>query len=260
MIFNVQGERAKQLARNGLIRQMVVIERIFIKNVRASLNRQYFDAARAVTDRSNIPEQVVDKYIARMQKIFKKNILKTVTIFGQMVFDELMEIKSSNLYEMKDTLDDFWREMDAFIITHSARKVTEVSQTTKRRIRTIVGQGVAEGLGVSQIATQIRKRARIDNVARARMIARTETHTAAMQSMESAVKAGKIRVEKEWVAALDQRTRRTHLVASGQRIDQDDTFMVGEEKLRYPGDSRGSAKNIINCRCVPLYHTKSFAR
>ena len=30
----------------------------------------------------------------------------------------------------------------------------------------------------------------------------------------------------------------------------DKNFLVGGEELSYPGDSRGSAANVINCRCT----------
>jgi hypothetical protein len=30
----------------------------------------------------------------------------------------------------------------------------------------------------------------------------------------------------------------------------DKNFLVGGEELAYPGDSRGSAANVINCRCT----------
>ena len=35
----------------------------------------------------------------------------------------------------------------------------------------------------------------------------------------------------------------------------DGEFIVGGEALSYPGDPKGSADNVINCRCVVMYHT-----
>lgn len=55
--------------------------------------------------------------------------------------------------------------------------------------------------------------------------------------------------EVAWLAALDARTRPAHVDAHGQRRKLGEQFDVGGERLRHPGDPRGSAGNIINCRC-----------
>lgn len=55
---------------------------------------------------------------------------------------------------------------------------------------------------------------------------------------------------KEWVAVNDNRTRPSHRHANGQQVSLDQPFNVGGEELMYPGDSNGSASNVINCRCT----------
>lgn len=66
-----------------------------------------------------------------------------------------------------------------------------------------------------------------------------------------AVAHGK-RITKVWRAVGDSKTRPAHRAASGQVRLLDEPFIVGGEKLMYPGDwSLGaSAGNTINCRCV----------
>jgi hypothetical protein len=59
-------------------------------------------------------------------------------------------------------------------------------------------------------------------------------------------------MQKEWNATLDARTRPEHAAAHGQRVPVDKPFTVGGEQLMYPNDPRGSAGNVINCRCVML--------
>ena len=58
---------------------------------------------------------------------------------------------------------------------------------------------------------------------------------------------------KKWVATNDARTRSTHSAASGQIVDMDEDFTVGGTPMGFAGDSRGGAKNVINCRCVIVY-------
>jgi hypothetical protein len=53
-------------------------------------------------------------------------------------------------------------------------------------------------------------------------------------------------LEKVWLATGDTRTRDAHLTAHGQAVPVDGKFTVGGERLRFPGDPRGSARNVIN--------------
>lgn len=56
--------------------------------------------------------------------------------------------------------------------------------------------------------------------------------------------------KKRWRAANNNRTRKDHREANGQTVDIDKPFRVGGEKLMYPGDPAGSAKQIVKCRCT----------
>lgn len=54
-------------------------------------------------------------------------------------------------------------------------------------------------------------------------------------------------MEQLWLATEDSRTRRTHKAADQQRVPVGSYFLVGNAELRFPGDSRGPAQEIINC-------------
>lgn len=56
-------------------------------------------------------------------------------------------------------------------------------------------------------------------------------------------------MSKEWISAQDERVRFDHSQADGQIVKFNEFFLVGGERLEYPGDPRGSAGNVINCRC-----------
>jgi hypothetical protein len=66
-----------------------------------------------------------------------------------------------------------------------------------------------------------------------------------------------IKTFKEWVAILDRRTREAHVRADGQRVPVNEPFQVGGELLQFPRDPRGSAGNVINCRCVAVYNVSN---
>lgn len=61
------------------------------------------------------------------------------------------------------------------------------------------------------------------------------------------VSAGKI-----WITVGDDRVRPAHAEANGQVVRVTERYLVGGERLAYPGDLAGSPENIINCRCSSL--------
>lgn len=88
---------------------------------------------------------------------------------------------------------------------------------------------------------------------RANVIARTETGRAwnagvlaAAQYYQPPVGPG---WSKVWDTDLDGHERPEHHRANGQARALTDTFQVGGEDLRFPGDPAGRADNVINCRC-----------
>ena len=58
---------------------------------------------------------------------------------------------------------------------------------------------------------------------------------------------------KMWVTMGDLKVRAWHVAAHGQTVAVIMAFVVMGEMLMYPGDPNGSAKNIVNCRCVTAY-------
>jgi len=87
-------------------------------------------------------------------------------------------------------------------------------------------------------------------------IARTETTRVANSAKQDVGEQGAsmgFKMKKQWVSTQEpRRTRTEHLAADGQIVDIDKPFIVGGEKLMYPGDEAGSAWNTINCRCTTI--------
>jgi len=110
-------------------------------------------------------------------------------------------------------------------------------------------------------------------------IAQTETQSAAetTKSIEATVLAGRVPVgvlpipepiiiepepeqerlpiNKQWVTIGDNRVRASHIAVNRTIIDEAESFTVGGDLLKYPGDnSQGaSAAQFINCRCSADY-------
>lgn len=87
-------------------------------------------------------------------------------------------------------------------------------------------------------------------------IARTETtrvqNSAHQETANESARQG-FNVWKKWVAMDEDRTRDEHReMLKEDPIPYDEPFIVGGEKMMYPGDTSlgASAWNVINCRCV----------
>jgi len=84
---------------------------------------------------------------------------------------------------------------------------------------------------------------------RTQMIARTET-------MRSLNYASNVLYEtegwdSEWLSTMDPpRARDTHMAVDGQVRKAGGYYMVDGERLRFPLDPAGSARNVVNCRCA----------
>ena len=56
-----------------------------------------------------------------------------------------------------------------------------------------------------------------------------------------------IKVEKQWLATPDGRTRHSHAAQDGEHVPVDEEFGNG---LMFPGDPDGDPREVYNCRCT----------
>ena len=123
----------------------------------------------------------------------------------------------------------------------------------------VIDNSYNDGLSVEATGVALRNTVIGMGVYRANLISRTEVHRVASFANEAVAINMKIDgTVKEWVAIQDERTRITHSFAAGQRVALEQPFIVGGEKLKYPGDPMGSAAETINCRCASIYITPDF--
>ena len=128
------------------------------------------------------------------------------------------------------------------------RDIADLRKNITRQFTT----SIMRGENTTQLIERIQQvtQAKLSDIVR---IARTQTtrleNKARIDAYSVGDKMGYTMV-KEWVAVNDNRTRPAHRHANGQQVPLDQPFNVGGEELMYPGDSNGSASNIINCRCT----------
>lgn len=128
------------------------------------------------------------------------------------------------------------------------RFAEEVNDTTWDALKASLADGIAEGEGIGQLAD------RVDSVMLDRIksskeaIARTEVTASSTIGTQEAWRQSGVVSGKEWLAALDSRTRETHIHAHGQVVGIDDVFTVGGATGSGPG-MMSSAAESVNCRC-----------
>lgn len=110
-------------------------------------------------------------------------------------------------------------------------------------------QGVLLGESIPKLAKRM-ERVTGSNYATAVRTARTAVTGAENAGRVASYKrAGEmgIRLQKEWLATLDGRTRHSHRQLDQEKVPEGEKFSNG---CRYPGDPQGRYAEICNCRCT----------
>lgn len=133
----------------------------------------------------------------------------------------------------------------------------EITQTLRENIMRTIQKGIDKGWGVDKIVRELNN-ATFPKWMATRIV-RTEINKAANTGAMVAATDSGILLDKKWISAQDDRTRRIprdkfdHLDMNQKQVGMDERFVVPStsvvEALLYPGDPEASAGNVINCRC-----------
>jgi uncharacterized protein with gpF-like domain len=223
-------------------------------------------------------------------RIVKKTVTKIVNSIpfnnmARLTYPELIQgnVKQSQIKEMykeiytaliepqyKRTAKQIKAEIDFEMIinqwlnTNAGLRIVSVHQTLIESIINVISEGYENNLSVADITRNLQRRFGWYK-AQALRIARTETTTATNLGTLLAAQNSEYELEKTWISAQDNRTRRPpkspfdHLDMNGVKVDALQPFFVGGEELEYPGDPNGAAGNTINCRCKIVFTIKEDA-
>lgn len=126
----------------------------------------------------------------------------------------------------------------------------------KKTISQEISRGIATGMGYATIARNISLASNAP-LSKTKTIARTEGHRIQETSTFDAAMAAKQRgIDhiKQWDASLDGKTRDSHRQVDGEIRELEEKFSNG---LMFPGDSNGSAAEVVNCRCTLLVRARA---
>lgn len=154
---------------------------------------------------------------------------------------------SFTLYNKNTVMELVANEPD--LLPQAAFDEAKDSAWNSRHVTSAVTQAVLQGQTVPQLATSLANIAAMDQRAamKAARTAITSAHSLGkLKGYERAADMG-IDVKKQWLAALDSRTRGSHRHLDGEVVKLDAEFSNG---LKYPGDPDGPASEVYNCRCT----------
>ena len=174
--------------------------------------------------------------------------LTAIYLFNRRVAGESIEKQVRSFFKKKIKLS-FGKKQ----IIPNKRPDPSVNQRWHRRkIESVIRQGIKKGQSIDDIARKLHKVTNMDRTAAYRA-ARTGVTAAEnigrVDAMLQAQEMG-IKYDKVWYATLDDRTRTSHRVMHGERVPCDEYFSNG---LFEPADPDGEPEEVYNCRCTLLW-------
>lgn len=119
----------------------------------------------------------------------------------------------------------------------------------KSEIQKALISGIAQGKNLKKLKDSylsVMKRDKASAVRNART-SFTSAQNAGRQATYERAEAMGIKIQKQWMATLDSRTRDSHQKLDGEVVPYKETFSNG---LEYPADPKGEPKEVYNCRCT----------
>lgn len=136
-----------------------------------------------------------------------------------------------------------------------------VTGTTLEQLTEELQAGVDAGEGLDDVAKRIDS-LYLENIIphRSEVIARTEVIAASNLGTRTGAIATGLPLRKTWIGTFDSRIRDSHADAARQydddgAIPMDEPYKLKGGDLMYPGDPRGAAEEVVQCRCVEGYLT-----
>lgn len=136
---------------------------------------------------------------------------------------------------------------ERFLKDREQRFAEMIPEDQWAELKRVMTQAMESGAGTEGMIAAVRDSG-VVSAARAEMVARTEIIGAYNGGLEAGWQQSGLEGQKVWIAALDQRTRETHMEAHGQMVGLDEEFEVGGVSTKGPGQT-GVASEDINCRC-----------
>lgn len=198
-------------------------------------------------------------------QINPQNVAQHSAFWGQLMQDEVIPEAASLYSRVRNRVtgrrDPVTDPASAAYLNEVGNRLVRIPDEVYALVVREIETGIAQGDSIPDIATRVQSVLTATGSEywpnRAVTVARTETMAAVNAgaytgALRDAEERGDPAPFKVWLATEDTRTRPTHRDADGQRTLLSEPFRVGGAQLLFPGDPRGPAQEVINCRCTFL--------
>ena len=131
------------------------------------------------------------------------------------------------------------------------------TEWNRTRLNREITQGIIQGSTIPDMATRLQRVTQMDrnSAIRAARTAMTGAENMGRNESHRRITSQGIDMVKRWSATYDARTRDTHRLLDDTTANAQGLFgdgildKLGEPLMEYPGDPKGAAAEIYNCRC-----------
>lgn len=242
-------------------------EEKFIKVLRSLFTAQSKQIIAAVRGGKKIKDllRIIDADKKKFRTVAEDFYQGVIKVAGNSAMEELKELvgkKKKAKEEITFDFDIFDSEVMQFVDERSYDFWESISTTTKKNLQLALSEAVSEGLTTNQIVERLMDKVFNEltlgtDLARARLIARTEITILLNQGAFQAYKQSGVKMKKSWLTSQDEDVRNTHKAAEAEGIIPTDAVFKSTN-MKHPGDPSGHVKELANCRCslLPEVETK----
>lgn len=189
-----------------------------------------------------------DQWAMKMANGMLPGVYSDAFNFGTYQVEKAGRVNTSFTLYDRTTVENLMLK-DPQLLPQAKVDVPKDKAWNRQHIKSAVAQSILQGEPIPKLATRLRGVADMSANAAMRN-ARTMVTSAQNLGRVDAYKRAEamgIGVKKQWLAALDSRTRGSHRELDGEVVGMDDAFSNG---LKYPGDPSGPGYEVYNCRCT----------
>ena len=195
---------------------------------------------------ANVEIQTNSMFTDPLNTAYEASIFQGANEINTLIGEDIISFNLSN------------QRAEDWMIKNGSKLITNVNETSRHQIKTVVRNGVKEGLSYDKIAANITKRYKEFAIGKPQLHIRSRAHLVAITETGNAYEAGAregakqandagLTMEKKWSTTGDNRVSELCLVNEDESwIGLDQVFASGHDRpLRFPG-----------CRCAALYRRK----
>ena len=131
----------------------------------------------------------------------------------------------------------------------------------RQKIQSVMLQSILQGESIPKIAKRLSSEMAYHNQVGAIRLARTMTTSTENQGRMDAYQRAEdmgIKLGRQWVATLDNRTRHAHRELDGQIKPLKEPFYYEGHAIRFPADPQAPYNLTMNCRCTLISAIKGY--